>query len=275
MRSSQRPPLVFPLLLVLIGIVVLLNSYLLIDTDIVQFWPIVLILVGLLVLWRGDLAPSWQAHTFGITRGSVESATLEVNSAEIDVRIRPLGRAGRLIAGQYTARSRPKLLVRNNHAHLELRRGSTWLLSFADWDLGLANDIPWQVMASAHLGKIQADLRHVPLRQAHIATGFGDIRVIAPQTVTGPLYVRSTFGDLNVSIPMDVPALIRLDASPLSSLFVDEDDFKPNADNTLFTTPAYDPDADALEITLSATFGNVLLSLMRQTTIDDEPADSL
>ena len=42
-------------------------------------------LVPLLV--RGDLGITWQSQTFGITRGSVQSATLEASSGELDVKM--------------------------------------------------------------------------------------------------------------------------------------------------------------------------------------------
>ncbi|NJL93212.1 MAG: hypothetical protein HC915_05525 [Anaerolineae bacterium] len=200
MQSQPRPSLLWPLLLVIIGVVILLNNFLIIDAEVVRLWPVLLVGLGLAALWRGDIAPSWQAHTFGITRGSVESGLLEVNSGEIDVNLRRLQRAGRLIAGQYTARSRPRLLVRNNQARILMRRGDTWLFSLADWDVELAPDLPWSLVMSAHLGELKADLRGLNLRQAHIATGVGDIEVICPDQDAGPLYLRSTLGSIQVII---------------------------------------------------------------------------
>jgi hypothetical protein len=261
MRRTERAPFFFPLTLVLVGGVILLNNFLLINADVVSLWPALLILIGLQVLWRGDLAPSWQAHTFGITRGSVESATLEISSAEIDVSVRALERSGRLIAGQYTARSRPRLAVRNNHASLLMRRGNTWLFSFADWDLELAHDLPWAMLMSSHLGEFNVDLRGIQLTRAHIATGIGDIKLIAPDRQVGPLFVRSTFGDIHLAIPHGVPALILVNASPLCNVISDEDDFKVDKTAKYFATRSYQRGQPALDITVGGTFGNVLLSV--------------
>jgi hypothetical protein len=260
MRSLWRAPFFFPLTLVLVGLVLLLNNYLLIQADLVQFWPLLLILIALQLLWRGDLAPSWGAQSFGITRGSVQAASLEVNSGEIDVRLNGLERAGRLIAGQYTARSRPKLVVRHNQAALALRRGDTWLFSLADWELGLAKDLPWAVVMSSHLGALQVDWRGLELRQAHLATGFGDIEVIAPDVPTGEIYLQSSFGDLQVYIPQQTPARIQIQAGPLARIIADERDFFPVGDGT-YVNAAYRDQAEggAQVLFLKATFGNVVL----------------
>ena len=254
---TQRAPIFFPVTLVLIGVVILLNNFLLINADIVSLWPLLLILIGLQVIWRGDLAPGWEAHTFGITRGSVESATLEVNSAEIDVRVQSLQRAGRLIAGQYTARSRPKLTVRNNRASLVMRRGNTWLFSLADWELGLAQDVPWAILMSAHLGAFQVDLRGLLINQAAIATGFGDIRLITPDRECGSLYVNSTFGDIQLAVPRGIPAVVHVKASPLCRVMARG--YQVDASGVYYATSGEKPLVTA---TVSATFGNIQLSIV-------------
>lgn len=260
MKTQQRTPILIPLALIVVGGVILLNNFLIIDADILGLWPILLILLGVQVLVRGDLAPSWQAQTFGITRGSVETASLEINSAEIDVRLSALDRAGRLIAGQYTARSRPRLTVRNNHAHLIMRRGSTWLFSLADWEITVAQDLPWSLLMSSHLGEIQADLRGITIKQAHIASGIGNIAVFCPDVESGEIYVRSTFGDIQIWVPRDVPALITIKASPLCKVITPKRDFRIDSSGKRYATASYQPDSAVLKLTVAGTFGNITLS---------------
>ncbi len=258
-RNTPRAPLFFPITLVLVGIVILLNNYLVIDADIVSLWPLVLILIGLQVAWRGDLAPNWEAQSFGITRGSVESAALEISSGEIDVRLASLNRAGRLIAGQYTARSRPRLSVRNNHAMLTMRRGDTWIFSLADWEVGLAQDVPWSIVMSSYLGEFQADLRGLTLRQAHLATGISNIRVTAPDHITGNLHLRSTFGDLHLTLSAAIPTLIHVKASPFCRVIMPESPLEQDESGQYYATPSYDAANPCQHITLTATFGNIRL----------------
>lgn len=264
-RSQPRTPIFFPLTLVLVGIVILLNNYLLINADLVSLWPLVLILIGIQVAWRGDLAPSWQAQSFGITRGSVESAALEVSSGEIDVRLAAMNRAGRLIAGQYTARSRPRLAVRNNHATLTMRRGNTWLFSLADWEVGLTHDVPWALLMSSHLGELQADLRGLELQRAFLSSGVGDIRVILPEQVAGKVHIQSTFGDLSVLIPPGLPALIHIQASPLCRVIVNDTSLHKDTTGAYYATSAYKPEQPYQRLELVNTFGNILLSPLGQS----------
>jgi hypothetical protein len=166
--QPKRAPWLWPLLLTVGSVLLLLHNFLLIDFDVAPYWPVLLVAVGIQLLLRGDIGPSWQAHTFGITRGSVQSASIEIESGELDVQVRALHKPGRLTAGQYTARSRPALTVRNNHATLRMERGQTWWLSLADWDVGLANDLPWSVLVSSYLGQMDVDLRGLIVERAYV-----------------------------------------------------------------------------------------------------------
>lgn len=258
-KSSGRAPVFWPILVVIAGVFLLLNNYLLIDTNVLDYWPVILLLIGLQLLWRGDVAPSWQGQTFGITRGSVQSGTLEISSGEIDVKLDSLTEEGRLIAGQYTARSRPKLQVRNNRAALSMQRGQTWLFSLADWEVSLAQDLPWIIIASAHLGQIDVDMRGLSVRRGYFASGIGNVRLICSELGGGPLVARSTFGDVRIAIPADVPAIIYIEAGPLVRVIRHSRQFLERADQTIITAAYENTDAQAVEITLSSTFGNIHL----------------
>ncbi|MBN1565852.1 MAG: hypothetical protein JXA10_18560 [Anaerolineae bacterium] len=206
--QPKRAPWLWPLLLVVGSVMLLLHNFLLIDFDVTPYWPVLLVALGIQLLLRGDIGPSWQAHTFGITRGSVQSASIEIESGELDVQVRALHKSGRLTAGQYTARSRPALMVRNNHATLRMERGQTWWLSLADWDVGLANDLPWSVLVSSYLGQLDIDLRGVIVERAYVSTGLGNVEVACPAEAEGVIFARSTFGDVRVALPTRSRAMI-------------------------------------------------------------------
>jgi len=235
---SNRPPLILPLALVIVGVALLLHNYLLLDAvDILRFWPVLLIAAGAQLLLRGDIGFTWQAQTFGITRGNVQSAALQASSGEIDVKLRALRREGRLIAGQYTARSRPALGVRGTHARLTLQRGQTWLLSLADWEIGLAHDLPY------------------------LASGIGDVRVVVSDAAPLNVLARSTFGNVTLVIPPDVPAVIHIEAGPIARVQIDETRFlllEPG----VYATVGYDradTSVQATLATLNSTLGTVRL----------------
>src|SRR5258705_11091444 len=121
-----RSPLILPIVLVVVGVLLLLKNFLLVENlDLLQYWPIVLILAGVQLLIRGDIGFTWQSQTFGITRGSVQTASLEANSGELDVRVRAQRRKARLIASQYTGRSRPNPNARGQHARISMHRSQS------------------------------------------------------------------------------------------------------------------------------------------------------
>ncbi len=224
--GSGRAPLITPILLVGIGIILLLRNFQLVENlSVLQYWPLVLILVGLQLLLRGDIGFTWQSQSFGITRGTVETASLEASSGELDIKVRPLRREGRLIAGQYTGRSRPGLAVRGNHARLTMQRGQTWPFSLADWEIGLARDLPWTLLLSAHLGELDIDLRGLTVTRADLATGIGDVRLVLSESISYGARARSTLGNVTLTVPQGVEAIVRVIAKPLGRIQIDETRF--------------------------------------------------
>jgi hypothetical protein len=263
--QPRRTPWLWPILLMIGGVILLLKNFLLVDFDVRPYWPILLLALGIQLLVRGDIGPSWQAHTFGITRGSVQSGSIEIESGELDVQLRALRKSGRLIAGQYTARSRPALTVRNNHATLRMQRGQTWWLSLADWDVGLAHDLPWGVLVSSHLGRLEIDLRGLEIDRAYVSSGLGSVNVVCPAQTSGPVVARSTFGDVRLTIPPDSRAVIRVNPGAFGRVRVDATRFALSEPG-VYATVSRDGQDDAvgeppdLAVVASTVFGSIYIS---------------
>jgi hypothetical protein len=260
-RAGQsRGPWLWPLLLVLVGIILLLDNFLLLgDFNPILLWPLLLVLMGSQILLQGDLTPGQQAQTFGITRGSVEAARLEVSAGEIDVHMRALQRAGRLIAGQFAAQSRPVMRAQDNQAELIMHRAATPWFSFANWEMGLARDLPWQVLATTHLGQVHCDLADIIVQDVMIGTGFGDIRFVCPFESLGSISLRSTLGNIQIITPHGYQ--VRVFAH-------DGAFFKVHADSTRyekFEAGVYiardaDPEAPLVDVHVVGAFGDAYLA---------------
>lgn len=247
-------------LLLVAGLVFLLDNFLLLgDFNAVALLPLLLVVIGAQILLRGDIVPGTDTRTFGITRGSVESGTLEISSGEVDVEVRALQRDGRLIAGQYAAQSRPYLNVQNNYAHLKMDRAATPWLTFADWQVGLARDLPWQLLVSTHLGQVNLDLSGVILQDAVVATGFGHIRLICPTEALGPLYLRSTLGNIYVVTPPGYRTQVVVRGSRLFPVRVDDRRYERVQPGVYLARDATE-DAPLVEIIVSGTFGDAYLA---------------
>lgn len=253
--KPSRGPWLWPLALAALGVVLLLNNFLLLgEFNILDLWPLLLVAAGATVLLRGDLLPSSEGSTFGITRGSVESAALEISAGEIDVSVRALEREGRLIAGQYAAQSRPQLSVSDNHTNIRMSRANTAWLSFADWEIGVARDLPWRVLASSALGQIHLDLSNLIIDGAVIASGIGDIRLICPYEAFAPLTVRSSLGNIHIITPPGYCVHITVQQGRFFGLHIDENRYQHDG-NVLIARDSM-PDAPVVHIHVSGTFGD-------------------
>lgn len=258
--KGSRSPWLWPLLLAAFGVILLLNNFLLLgDFNALSLWPLALVIIGAMILVRGDLLPSGESRTFGITRGSVESATLEVNAGEIDVQIRGLQQEGRLIAGQYALASRPAMRVSDTHTHLAMNRAATPWYSLSNWEVGLARDLPWEVFISTHIGQINLDLADVIVNQAVLASGVGDIRVIAPFESLNALHVRSTLGNIHIITPVGYRTRVVVKAGRFFGIHVDENRYEPFEDQT-YAALTPQEGAPLVEIYVSGTFGDVFLT---------------
>lgn len=248
------------LALLALGIILLLNNFLMLSGfNVSALWPLLLVVTGALILLRGDLLPGTDARTFGITRGSVESGTLEISSGEIDVVARALQREGRLIAGQYAFDSRPQLSVQDTHAYLRMDRAATPWLSFANWDMSLARDLPWGLYISTSIGQIDLDLRGLIVEQAVLATGIGDIRLVCPQEAFQPLVVRSSVGSIRILTPGGSSARIYVSGPTMFRIHADETRYE-QPEPGVYVSRGGDMGRPAVEIYVSGSFGDAYLA---------------
>ncbi len=258
--KEPRGPVVWPLLLMTVGLLLLLDNFLLLGPlDITALWPLLLVMAGVVILLRGDFTPDDSTRTFGITRGSVEAALLEVSAGDIDVRVQQPAREGRLIAGYYAPNARPSLQVDDVHTHLKLERAATPWIAFADWDLALAPDLPWQLLISTSLGTVDLNLDGLVIEGGVVATGFGDIRVVAPVETLVPLALRSSLGNIRLETPLGTKVRVRVAKGRLFKVHVDERRYV-ETEPGLYVSKEADPQAPLVDVDISGTFGDAYLA---------------
>lgn len=260
--TGSKGPLVTPIILVILGVLLLLSNFFLLgEFDLLDLSPILLVIIGAVILLRGDILPSDDFRTFGITRGSIESATLEINSGEIDVSIRALQTRNteRLIAGQYANQARPNLDVQDVHAYLMMERSQTPWLSFADWEMGVSQDLPWQVVISSYLGQVNADFSHVIMQNALISTGLGDIHFVAPSEAFETIYLRSLMGNIIIHTPENYNVRLMIEGGRFFGLNVDENQYE-EIETGIFVNRHSNDELPLVDIVISGTFGDAYLS---------------
>ncbi|GAB1420869.1 hypothetical protein MASR2M15_09950 [Anaerolineales bacterium] len=251
-----------PGLLILIAIILLINNFLLLSNfNILSLLPLALVILGLIIFVRGDLTLSTESRTFGITRGSIQSATIEMNSGEVDVSISslPNDNQGRLIAGQYAVKSRPQLKVQDTYAHLIMNRFATNQITLADWEFGLANDLPWELLLNAGIGQLEVDCGNLILGGAKIFTGIGDIHFVSPPESLETIQIHSVTGTIRFATPADYRTRILIKPSfRFFSTHVNQERYQ-QLDNHLYESLNPHPDAPLVEVEISGYLGDVFL----------------
>jgi hypothetical protein len=248
-----------PLGVVALGVLLLLENFLLLGGfQASALLPLGLAVLGAWVLIRGDLGTR-AARTFGITRGSVEAAVLEISAGEVDVVLGRAEREGRLIEGQFAHASRPALEVEGVDAYLRFDRAATPWTSFADWQIRLADDLPWQVLVSTSLGQVNADLSGLIVRGGLIATGLGDVRVVCPSEALAPLDLRSAAGDIHIVAPAGQAARVHVRQGRLFKVRFAETRWQQVAPD-VYEAVRPDPDSPLVELNVRGTFGDAYLA---------------
>ncbi|MCA9882095.1 MAG: hypothetical protein KC546_01220 [Anaerolineae bacterium] len=256
--KQQRGPILWPVILVIVGVLLLLSNFLLLgDFNIIDLWPLLLIVPGLQLLLRGDILPSDQGRTFGITRGSVESGTIDIQAGDIDVTLGVLEGTDRLVAGQYAAQTRPQLESVGTHAHLFMKRSHTPWYSMAGWEVGLAPQMPWEVVLGTNIGQIDWDASGIIVDRALVSTGLGDIRFVCPPESLGEIHVRSTLGTIQIITPANTPVRIEIRHRRFSKIHADMDRYHRNEDGIYFIeTDHFDQE---IQIYVDSIVGDVYL----------------
>lgn len=261
-NSKAKSPIVWPLALVAVGVILLLHNFILLgDFNIINLSPLLLVVIGAWILLRGDIRPSESAKSFGITRGSVESATLDVRAGEIDVvmSMLPSSNQERLIAFRsYPVQSRPELKVDGVHTSLMMKRSQTPWFSFADWDMLITQGLPWQILVTSHLGKVSLDLAEGIVADVKVATGIGNVDLITPAEALEEIQVSSVLGTIHITTPYGYASQITVNQGRFVNLHVDDTRYIQDAD--AYTSLEADEDAPVVYITVSGTFGDIYLS---------------
>lgn len=261
--KNPRAPLWLAALLVISGVALLLHNLLLLgDFNLVSLLPLLLVVVGAQILLKGDLVPSQQTRAFRITRGNIERASLRANSAEIDLRFYPLPSEAQeyLIAGQYAPQTRPQLSAEGASAQLTFDRAQTRWFHWADWDIGLAQNMPWEIFASTSLGQIEADCTGLIVADVRLYSGIGDIRLTSPQELIGePIELYATLGNVQVIIPPAYNAQITILESRFFKARVDTARFALIDDQTYAPYDA-NPEYPPVHIVVRGAFGDAYLA---------------
>jgi hypothetical protein len=237
----MRGSLVWPLVLISIGVLALLANFGFINLSwdaFLSLWPLVLVLVGIeLLLARRSplLALGLQIGAIAIGLALVVGAPRQGLPGAAAVTV-PRDGATRLEfrleagAGRFELRGGGTDLVqvnstredvvhevdrRGDRVEVEVRPAAALFFTRAGergpahWQLRIASDVPTEVRVSGGAGEFIVDLRDIRVTQARLSTGASDLSVVLPRP-TGEVEVRIDSGAsaIEIEIPSGVEARI-------------------------------------------------------------------
>jgi hypothetical protein len=208
-----------------------------------------LMALGLNVLVAGDLVVTIPSSKPFNARAQVSRAVLDATSVWADVEVRAGADYERLAAIRMEASTRPKLKVVEGVAHLGLSRRLRWLPGEADWRATLATHVLWDVRAHSTLGDVDVDLRGLRVDRVSLKSTLGSGRIVCPQRGRPVVEVETLLGDLEVMLPPEVGARVRVAGGRFANVSLDEEHFE-QINATTFATHDLEPTDAAVEITL-------------------------
>jgi hypothetical protein len=193
-----------------------------------------LIALGLNVLVGGDVVVAPHARPFS-ARAQVSRAVLDIVAEVADVEVRASDDYERLATVRVGPGAGPDFKVANGVAHLRLASKLPWLPGASNWQASLATNVLWDVTAHSVLGHLDVDLSHVRVDRASLKSSLGGVRVTCPRRGQPQLRLETLLGDLEVVVPREVGARVRVERGGLAHVNLDSAHFE-QLDATTFAT---------------------------------------
>lgn len=291
MRSRQTS-VVFPLVLVAIGVVFLLDNANLLAVgawDLLwRLWPLILVAWGLQglfgrrpfgallvvvltvglavgIVWysvntglihASSLPSTPISQTLGRARDADVSIDLNVGSLSISA----LHDSSRLLVGNVTAGSATQgegVRMEGDTAHYSLNdEGLSFLRGEVRWQLGLTDSIPLDLYISNSVGDSMIDLSKLDIRTMSFDSGVGAATITVPGSGRPRIRIDQGIGFLRVNVPLHVEARIRVDGG-LGSIQIDSR-FREVGDD-IFETEGYRTAVERVEIDIDRGVGEVVI----------------
>lgn len=212
-----------------------------------------LFVLGLHVLVAGDLIFSTRVRPF-TARAQVSRASLEVHSGMADVAVAASDGFERLAAVRVGPDAHPDFKVEDGVAHLRVSRRLGWLPGTANWQARLANNVLWDVEAHSLVGNLDVDLREIRVETVFLKSDLGGVRVYCPRRGRPLIELEARIGDLEVVLPDNVAARVKLEGGRMANLDLDREIFE-RVDRETYVTLDADSAATVADITLRIQVG--------------------
>ena len=254
-----RGPILFPLVLIVLGFLLLFSNLGYIQFDFWQFvqtwWPLILIILGLDVLIGSMRARRVKTQTLAFDLGAAPQADVAVNFGAGDLTI---GKAapGKIVDGtfegevRYDARPDGRVWLK-----LEPFNWWGWNPRGYRWTVGLTDAVPLKLSLDGGAANANVDLTDLRLSELRLKTGASSTVVRLPRAA-GMTHVRINAGAASVKllVPEGVGARIRSNMA-LGSNDVDQRRFPRSGGD--YVSPDYDTAPNKIDIQFEGGVGSL------------------
>lgn len=214
--------------------------------------------LALNVAVAGDLVVAPKEKPFS-ARGQVSRAVLDISAGFSDVNVQASLDYQRLASIRVDPGTKPDFDVVDGVAHLSLVHKRPWLPTPSVWRAELATNVLWDVMLNGALGHMQVDLRGIRADRVRVTNRIGNARVICPRRGAIQLEVETLLGNVEISVPPDAGARVKIERGTFARVELDTERFVPVDDQT-YATKNIDTAQAISHITLRTRAGDVRLS---------------
>lgn len=256
----RRGPILFPLVLIGLGILFLLSNFNVIQFDFWQFigtwWPLILVIVGLDILIGSFRARNIEPEVLSLDLGSATQADVSVSFGAGELTV---GRSapGKIVDGTFEGGLR----------YDAKPDGRVWLKSDPDgwwwgwgtrgqyWKMGLTGDVPLKLKLDGGASSSQVDLTELKVTDLNLSTGAASTTVRLPRAA-GLTNVRISAGMASVKliVPEGVAARIHTKMG-LGSNDVDQRRFPRSGDD--YISPDYATAPNKVDIRCDGGLGSL------------------
>jgi hypothetical protein len=259
----RRGPIVWPLILIVFGVLFLLDNFRVINFDVWQFiatwWPLILIAIGLEILFSGLLYRRADVQTLALDLGSATRADVKIDFGAGKLSI-GASAPGKLVDGTFAGGVRYDA---SPDGRVRLRADSqqwwfwNWNWRGFDWRVGLTREAPLSLRVDSGAADSYFDLTDLKVTELELHTGASSTTVRLPKAA-GKSNVRVEAGAASVKlfVPDGVAARIR------TSMTLGSNDIAPRfqrAGNE-YVSPDYDSAANKIDIRFEGGVGSLVVS---------------
>lgn len=208
-----RGPILFPLILIVFGILLLFSNLGYIQFDVWQFittwWPLALIIFGLDVLIGSLRGRNAKPRTLALPLGTTSQADVSINFGAGELLI---GKAapGNLVDASYTGDLRYEFKP-DGRVRLKLEPFSWWNWGSGGnrWSIGLTDTMPLKLLVDGGAANARLDLTDLKIADLQLKTGASDTTIQLPRAAEMTrVHINAGAAGVKVIVPAGVAARI-------------------------------------------------------------------